>query len=110
MENVHVRYSSISILSRERLFRTFTFFQELTHEIIEQLFQVAGKLVRDQTEITSIPVIGWQQQMWQRTTLLTDKVVQFATAKTCLFRYSAVFGRIQLRSRWSLEGQDPMVH
>ena len=39
------------------------------------------------------------QQMWQRTTLLTDKAVQFATAKTCLFRFSARSGRHQSRSR-----------
>ena len=38
---------------------------------LKQLFHVNGKL--NQEEITSIPVIDWQQQMWQRTTLLTDK-------------------------------------
>ena len=30
-------------------------------------------------------MINWQQLMWQRTTSLTDKAVQFATAKTEVF-------------------------
>ena len=77
---------------------------------LKQLFQVTGKLIRDQAEITSIPVIYWQHQMWQRTTLLTDKAVQFGNAKTCLFRFSAVSGRNEFRSRRSLEGQDYMVY
>ena len=53
-------------------------------KFLKQLFQATGKLIRDQTEITSISVIDWQQQMWQGTTMLTDKAVQFATAQTCL--------------------------
>ena len=32
-----------------------------------------------------IEVINWKQVMWQRTTLLTDKAVQFATAKINVF-------------------------
>ena len=56
---------------------------------LKQLFQEPGKLIRDQTEITGIPVI-WQQQMWPRTTLLTDKEVQFATAKTFVFSESVL--------------------
>ena len=57
---------------------------------LKQLFQVTGKLITDQMEITSIPVIDWQQQMWQRTTLLTDKAVQFATANTYVFSDSVL--------------------
>ena len=72
---------------------------------LKQLFQVTGKLITDQTEITNIPVIEWQQQIWLRTTLLPDKAVQFATAKNQnLFRFSAVSGRHQSRSRQSMEG------
>ena len=52
---------------------------------LKQLLQLTGKLIKDQKEITSIPVIDLHRQMWQRTTLLTDKAVQFATAKTCVF-------------------------
>ena len=53
-------------------------------ESLKQLFQVTGKLITDQIEITGIPMIDWQQ-MWQRTTLLDDKAVQFATAKSLSF-------------------------
>ena len=57
---------------------------------LKQLIQVTGKLITDQTEITSIPVIDWQQQMWQRTTLLADKAVQFASAQTYVFSDSVL--------------------
>ena len=49
---------------------------------LKQLFHVSGKLITDQKEITGFPVLNWQQLTWQRTTLLTDKAVQFATGKT----------------------------
>ena len=55
---------------------------------LKHLFNVTEKLIRDQKEISGIPVITWQQLMWQRTTLLTDKGVQFATAQTYVFSNS----------------------
>ena len=62
---------------------------------LKQLFQVPKKLIIDQTGIPSILVIDWQQQMWQRTTLLTDKVIHFATAKIFVFSDSVLcLGRI----------------
>ena len=40
-------------------------------------------------------MINWQQQTWQRTTLLTDKAVQLSTAKTYVFSDSVLcMGRI----------------
>ena len=57
---------------------------------LKQLFHATEKLITDQKEITGIPVIDWQQLIWQRTTLLTDKAVQFATAKTCVFSDSVL--------------------
>ena len=39
---------------------------------LKQLLNVTEKLIRDQEEISGIPVINWQQRMWQKTTLLTD--------------------------------------
>ena len=51
---------------------------------------ISGELITDQTGITGIPVIDWQQQMWQRTNVLTDNAVQFATAKTCVFSDSVL--------------------
>ena len=49
---------------------------------VSQVFQVTRKMITDQTEITGIRTIDWRQRMWRETTLLTDRVVQFATAKT----------------------------
>ena len=60
------------------------------------LFQVTQKLITDQTEITGITTIDWREVMWEKTTLLSDKAVQFATAKTYgFFWLSAMSGRYQ---------------
>ena len=39
----------------------------------------------DQTEISGLTTIDWQQPLWRETTLLTDRAVQFATAKHTSF-------------------------
>ena len=57
---------------------------------LKQLFNVTENLIKDQKEISGVSVINWQQLMWQRTTLLTDKTVQFATAKTYVFSDSVL--------------------
>ena len=57
---------------------------------LKQLVNVTEKLIRAQKEISGIPVINWQQLVWQWTTLLTDKAVQFATAKTYVFSDSVL--------------------
>ena len=57
---------------------------------LRQLFQLTQKLITDQTEITGITTIDWQQPMWRETTLLTDRAVQFATAKTYVFSDSVL--------------------
>ena len=61
-----------------------------TKRSLKQLFHVAGELTTDQKEIAGIPVIVWQLLMWQRTTLLTDKAFQFATAETYVFSDSVL--------------------
>ena len=57
---------------------------------LRQLFQVTQKLITDQTEITAITTIDWRQLMWRETTLLTDRDVQFATAKNYVFSDSVL--------------------
>ena len=52
---------------------------------LRQSFQVTEMLITDQTEITGLTTTNWQQPMWGETTLLTDRAVQFATAKTYVF-------------------------
>ena len=88
---------------------------------------------------SGISVINWQQLLWQRTTLLTDKAFQFATGKTYAFSDSVLcmggissnpvnawkgkFDLTGLRihvntknwiestgSRWSSSGQFSMIH
>ena len=48
------------------------------------------RLTTDQTEITRLTTIDWQRPMWRETTLLTDRAVQFATAKTYVFSDSVL--------------------
>ena len=57
---------------------------------LKQLFHATEKLIRGQKEISGIPVIDWQQLIWQRTILLIGKAVQFATANTYVFSESVL--------------------
>ena len=52
---------------------------------LRQFFKVTQKLVTEQTGINGIATIDWRQRMWRETTLLADRAVQFATAKTYVF-------------------------
>ena len=69
---------------------------------LKQLFNVTEKLIRDQKNISGIPVINWQQLVWQRRTVHTDNAVQFATAKT----YVISSGQPPKR----MEGEDWLVY
>ena len=64
--------------------------QESTPKKMRQLFQVNQELITDQTEITGLATIDWQQPMWRETTLLTDRAVQLANAKTYVFSDSVM--------------------
>ena len=57
---------------------------------LRQLFQVTQRLITDETESSGLTTIDWQQPMWRKTTLLTDKAVQLATAKTYVFSDSVL--------------------
>ena len=62
---------------------------------VKQLFEVTRKLVKDQNEIQGISMINWQENSWNRTTLLTDRAVRLSTAKAYVFSDSALcMGRI----------------
>ena len=43
---------------------------------LRQLFQVTERLITDQTEITGLTTIDWQQLMWRETSLLSDRASQ----------------------------------
>ena len=57
---------------------------------VKRLFQMTERLITDQTEITGLTTIDWKQPMWEETILLTDRAVQFATAKTYVFSDSVL--------------------
>ena len=78
---------------------------------LSQLFQVTERLITDQTEITGLTTIDWQKPMCRETTLLTDRAVQFATAKTYVFSDSVLclevsvlnkskHGKVRLNGFW----------
>ena len=71
---------------------------------LKQLVHVTDRLIRDQKDISGFPGIYWQLLMWQRSTLLDNKAVQFTTAKNLLLlRFSIVYGRTQFKSRQSMK-------
>ena len=83
------------------------------------VFQVTRKLITNQTEITGITTIDWQLIMCGETTLLTDKSVQFATAKTYVFSDSVLcLGGIspepvqawESKIKWFMESRDFKVN
>ena len=72
----------------------------------KSLFNASGKLIKDQNEIQGLYVINWQQQTWQRTTLLTEKGSSVIKCKNPWVRLSIVYGS---KSRQSLEGEDRLA-
>ena len=89
-KNVSVRYSSSCSSSGKDHAENLHSIKNQPKQTLKQRFNVTEKLIRDQKEVWGIPVVKWQQRMWQRTTLLTDKAVQFAIAKTYVFSHSAL--------------------
>ena len=73
---------------------------------LKQLFTVTEKLVRDQKGISGIPVINWQQLVWQ------DNLAYWQGSSICdcknirLARFSTVCGRNQFKSRQIMEGEE----
>ena len=75
--------------------------------IIETVVQFTWEVDQGSQRNLSSPGIYSQQLVWQRSTLLTDRAVQFATAKNLpRLRFSIVYGRTQFKSRQSMEGED----
>ena len=72
---------------------------EIIHYIydpsVEQLFRTTEKLIKDQTEIARLSTIDWKQPVWR--TLLTDRAVQIATAKTFVFSERST---LSVKSQW----------
>ena len=68
-----------------------------------QFFNVTGKLISDQHEITGIRTIDFQDATWMQTSLLHEKAYRFTNAKTYVFSNSvcSAFGKV---------GDDPIAN
>ena len=49
---------------------------------VKQLFQVTAKLIQDQTEISGLTTIDYQEPTWRSTTLQCDKAIDTTNANT----------------------------
>ena len=52
---------------------------------VKQSFQVTERLTKDQTEISGLTTIDYEQPTWRSTTLLCDRAVEITNAKTYVF-------------------------
>ena len=48
---------------------------------VKELFQVTEMLIKDQTEISGLSTIGYEQPTWRSTTLLYDEAIEITNAK-----------------------------
>ena len=55
-----------------------------------QLFCITGKLISDQSEITGVRSIDFQDATWMQTSLLCEKVYRFTNAKAYVFTGSVL--------------------
>ena len=94
------RHSSRRSSSWKRLCGDFTLHQKSVSTNIEKLFNASGKLIKNQNEIQGLYVINWQQQTWQRTTLLTEKGSSVIKCRNPWVGLSIVYGS---KSSQSLE-------
>ena len=54
----------------------------------QQFFQVTEKLIKDQTEISSLTTIDCKEPAWRSTTLPSDKAIGNTNVKTYVFANS----------------------
>ena len=51
----------------------------------EHLLRTTEKLIKEQTEITGLSTINWDQPMWRESSLLCDRAVRIMKSKTNVF-------------------------
>ena len=83
MKDLDVNTAIGSIFMSVTLRAAVHFWKEYTEtqQIFGQLLQVTDILIKDQTEITGLTTIYWQQPMWRETTL---KTYVFSDSVLCL--------------------------
>ena len=57
---------------------------------VKQLFQVTGKLIMDQTDISGLTTINYKEPRWRSTTLLCVKAIGMTNVKTYVFADSVL--------------------
>ena len=57
---------------------------------VDQFFRTTEKLIKEQTEITGLSTLNWDQPMWRESSLLRDRVVRIMTSKTYVFSDSVL--------------------
>ena len=58
---------------------------------VKQLFQETEKLIKNQTEISGLITIDYEECTWSATSLLCDQVFQITNVKTYVFADSVFF-------------------
>ena len=89
MGNVHVSDHGCSSASEYELRGEIRSTKNQTPRTITQLFDVSNKCIHDQTEIQGVSRINWHTHLWQRATLLSDKV-RLSTVKVFVFSDSVL--------------------
>ena len=56
----------------------------------EHSFRTTEKLIKEQTEITGLSTIYWDQPMWRESSPLCDRAVHIMKSKTCVFADSVL--------------------
>ena len=72
---------------------------------VESLFHETGRLIREQTEITVVNTIHFNELTWMSTSFLCEKAYQITNAKTYVFSDSMLCGKNERRSYCNLEEQ-----
>ena len=72
---------------------------------VKQLVQVTERLIKDQTEISGLTTLDYEQLTWRSTTLFCDKVVEIMNAISYVFSDSVKLGKNKIK--WYLETRYP---
>ena len=59
---------------------------------VELLFRTTGQLITEQTGITGLSTINWDQPVWRESSLLCDRAVRIMKSKNFVFSDSMLSG------------------
>ena len=83
------RFMSVTLQAAVHLGRDYSLnsrsVKNQSSKCMEHLFRTTEKLIKEQTEITGLSTIYWDQAMWREPSLLCDGVVRIMKSKTYVF-------------------------